>query len=313
MQGPGKAEWPFPFSLFRNIKLFYVVFAAVMVSALIVPTLCTQNQSTPVDDSDVRVVTQTTTPSPIPTGTGTPDATVTETPSASATPTGTGTPDVTATATLSTSTTPTPTGTPDGSATPTPTPSPGPTSTPEPTASPGPKQYAKAPEMTIDTAKKYFATMKTARGDIRIELDAIAAPKTVNSFVFLAREGFYDGVTFHRVLPGFVAQAGAPTGTGGGGPGYTIPDEQNDLKHDVGVIAMAKPSDPQTVQPLPDSAGSQFYITLAPEHHLDGLYTVFGHVVEGMDVLKALTPRDPSSGAELPPGDVIVSITIEEQ
>ncbi len=126
------------------------------------------------------------------------------------------------------------------------------------TTTPGLKEFGKAPDVTIDTTRAYFATIKTAKGDIRIQLDAVKATQTVNSFVFLAREGYFDGVTFHRVLPGFVAQAGDPTGTGSGGPGYTVPDESNDLKHESGVIAMAKPADPETGLPVPNSARSQF-------------------------------------------------------
>ncbi len=173
-----------------------------------------------------------------------------------------------------------------------------------PTAQAG--KYSAPPPMTIDTNKTYVATIKTDKGDIMVELNAKAAPQTVNNFVFLAREHFYDGTTFHRVIPGFVAQGGDPTGTGTGGPGYTIPDEQNDLKHEEGVIAMAKSS-------APNSAGSQFYITLAPQPSLDGHYTVFGKVTAGMDVVKSLTPRDPSKGGNLPPGDKIQTITIEEK
>lgn len=191
------------------------------------------------------------------------------------------------------------TGTPSGSVTP------GPSETPP--ASPT------APPLTIDPAKTYFATIHTAKGDIRLQLDAAKAPQTVNNFVALARQGFYDNTTFHRVIPGFVAQGGDPTGTGGGGPGYTIPDEQSGLVHDAGVIAMAKEYDPQSQTPVKDSAGSQFYITLTPQHSLDGQFTVFGHVVSGMEVLQALTPRDPSQGGTLPPGDAITGITIEEQ
>ena len=118
----------------------------------------------------------------------------------------------------------------------------------------------------------------TADGDILIELYPDSAPNTVANFKALAGEGFYDGLTFHRVIPGFVAQGGDPKGNGTGGPGYTIKAEFNDRKHERGTLAMARSADP-------DSAGSQFYICLEPQPHLDGQYTVFGKVVEGMDVV----------------------------
>lgn len=182
--------------------------------------------------------------------------------------------------------------------------------TPSPTATPSTtKRYPAAPAMQIDPNKTYIATIKMAKGgEIKVQLDPKAAPQTVNNFVFLARDGFYDGVTFHRVIPGFVAQGGDPTGTGSGGPGYSIPDEAkgNPLKHEEGVIAMANAG--------PNTAGSQFYITLAPQPSLDnGAYTVFGKVISGMDVVKGITARDPSRGANLPPGDKIETITIEER
>jgi peptidylprolyl isomerase len=140
-----------------------------------------------------------------------------------------------------------------------------------------------------------------------IELYPKSAPQTVNSFIFLAEEGWFDGVTFHRVLPGFVAQTGDPTGTGVGGPGYTLPLEIDPaLSHaEAGMVAMARSSDP-------NSAGSQWYITLGDASMLDGQYTIFGKVVEGMDVVQAITPRDPSVDPTVPPGDKIVTITIEK-
>jgi len=157
--------------------------------------------------------------------------------------------------------------------------------------------YGEPPEMQIDTTQSYEATISTAKGDIVVELDAGAAPKTVNNFVFLTREGFYDGLTFHRVDPGFVIQGGDPLGTGRGGPGYTVPAEIG-LEHVKGAVAMARLSD--QVNPERASSGSQFYITLAETPHLDGAYTVFGEVVEGMDVVESISE-----------GDVIQSITIE--
>jgi peptidylprolyl isomerase len=166
--------------------------------------------------------------------------------------------------------------------------------------------FDKAPPFTIDRNKGYIATIKFPTGDVVIELNAQAAPLTVNNFVFLARQHFYDGITCHRVIPNFVAQCGDPTGTGSGGPGYTIPDEKSPLRHDTGAVAMAKTS-------APNSAGSQFYITMAPQPSLDaGGYTVFGQVISGQDVVDKLTPRDPATNPNAPPGERIISITIQE-
>lgn len=148
--------------------------------------------------------------------------------------------------------------------------------------------------MTIDTSKSYKASIITAKGTMEVTLDAKAAPVTVNNFVFLAKDRFYDGLTFHRVEPGFVIQGGDPNGDGSGGPGYTIADEQSGLLHDEGAIAMAKSS-------APNSAGSQFYVTLGAQHDLDGRYTVFGKVTAGNDV-----------PAKIGVGDVITRITIAE-
>ncbi len=166
------------------------------------------------------------------------------------------------------------------------------------------KQFT-APEQTIDTSKTYVATITTEKGDIVVELSN-DTPITTNSFVFLACKGFYDGLTFHRVLPGFVAQGGDPTGTGAGGPGYTIQGEFEGAVFDAGVIGMARGQDP-------NSAGSQFFITLDATHDLDGQYAAFGHVTSGMDVAQQLTPRDPQQNPDAPPGDVMETITIEEQ
>lgn len=159
--------------------------------------------------------------------------------------------------------------------------------------------YDQAPAMQIDASASYEAKISTEKGEIVAELDASAAPRTVNNFVFLARQGFYDGLTFHRVEPGFVIQGGDPLGTGGGGPGYTVPAEI-ELEHVEGAIAMARMGD--QVNPERASSGSQFYITLDETPHLDGAYTVFGEVVEGMDVVEQIAV-----------GDEIESITIEEQ
>lgn len=165
------------------------------------------------------------------------------------------------------------------------------------------KQYDTPPPMTIDTAKKYSAVMKTVRGDITIELLTDIAPASVNNFVFLAREGFYDGCTFHRVIPGFVAQGGDPTGSGRGGPGYRFKDELSPTPYVQGIVGMANAG--------PNTNGSQFYIMLGDAPHLTGRYTAFGKVTAGMDAVLAIRPRDPERDRE--PGDQIVSITITEE
>ncbi|KPL82902.1 peptidylprolyl isomerase [Thermanaerothrix daxensis] len=162
--------------------------------------------------------------------------------------------------------------------------------------------------MVINPTRQYTATLKTEKGDIVIRLYADKAPFTVNNFVFLARNGWYNGVTFHRVIPDFVAQTGDPTGTGLGGPGYQFPNEIDpNLKYDrAGIVGMANAG--------PNTNGSQFFITYQALPDLDGNYPIFGEVISGMDVLKALTPRDPDqSQGVLPPGDKILSVTIEEK
>ncbi len=170
----------------------------------------------------------------------------------------------------------------------------------------GEKSFASPPEMIIDPERTYTATIHTEKGDIVLELFAKDTPITTNNFVFLSCKGFYDGLTFHRVIPGFMAQGGDPTGTGAGGPGYTIPDEQDAASFDApGMLSMGRSS-------LPNSAGSQFFITYSPQTHLDRDFTVFGRVTEGMEVLEQLTPRDPEQAPRAEPGDVIRSITIEE-
>ena len=169
------------------------------------------------------------------------------------------------------------------------------------------RQFTECPPITIDSAKQYTATLKTEKGDIVLEFYPDVAPMAVNSFIFLARNGWFDGVTFHRVLPGFVAQAGDPTGTGFGGPGYAFDNEVSpDLNFDqAGVLGMANAG--------PGSNGSQFFITLGPTSHLDGGYTIFGRVIEGLDVVNSLTERNPEQNANLPPGDKILSVSIEER
>jgi cyclophilin family peptidyl-prolyl cis-trans isomerase len=168
-------------------------------------------------------------------------------------------------------------------------------------------QFTDCPPMKIDVTKQYLATLHTEKGDIVIELYADKAPITVNSFIFLARNGWFDGITFHRVIPGFVAQAGDPSGTGYGTPGYAFKNEiSSDLKFDgPGVVGMANVG--------ADSNGSQFFITYSAQPTLDGSYTIFGKVIQGMDVATRLTARDPSQSADLPPGDKILNVTIEEK
>ncbi len=158
--------------------------------------------------------------------------------------------------------------------------------------------------MTIDPQKKYTARIKTGKGDIVVELFADKAPKTVNNFVFLAREGYYDNTTFHRVIKPFMIQGGDPTGTGRGGPGYRFEDEfHTDLRHDApGILSMANAG--------PNTNGSQFFITHIPTPHLDNRHSVFGKVIEGMDVVNAIPERDPARARE--PGEKLITIQIEE-
>ncbi len=181
--------------------------------------------------------------------------------------------------------------------------------TPPPAAAPTArvKQWSQAPAMQIDVNKSYTATLHMSKGDIVIELLPKSAPITVNSFVFLARQGYFDGVTFHRVLPGFVAQGGDPTGSGMGGPGYQFVNEIDPaLTFDAaGIVAMANAG--------PNTNGSQFFITYAALPDLNGSYTIFGRVTSGMDVANNLTPRDPSQNPNAPPGDTITSVAITEK
>lgn len=149
------------------------------------------------------------------------------------------------------------------------------------------KQWKNQPEMVIDRKKKYTAALKTDKGDIIVGLYADKVPNTVNNFVFLAREGFYDGTIFHRVINNFMAQGGDPTGTGRGGPGYSFNDEFDPkLCHDKpGVLSMANAG--------PNTNGSQFFLTHVPTPWLDGKHSVFGQVIKGLDVLLSIPPRDP--------------------
>ncbi len=157
------------------------------------------------------------------------------------------------------------------------------------------KQWNDPPEMQIDTHKTYKLMIETNRGSMELELYSEHAPKTVNNFVFLAKEGYYDGVVFHRVISNFMIQGGDPTGTGRGGPGYKFEDEVagNPLKHERGVISMANAG--------PNTNGSQFFITHSPQSHLDGKHTVFGRVVTGLDVVDAIEQ-----------GDTMVKLTVSE-
>ena len=167
------------------------------------------------------------------------------------------------------------------------------------------KHYSAPPSMGIDPKQKYQATFKTEKGDFVIELYADKAPKTVNNFVFLARDGFYDNTTFHRVIKGFMAQGGDPTGSGRGDPGYKFADEFNSsLKHNsAGILSMANAG--------PNTNGSQFFITYGPTPHLDGKHAVFGKVTSGMDVVNAIPERDPMRAAA--PGIRINTIEISEE
>jgi cyclophilin family peptidyl-prolyl cis-trans isomerase len=161
--------------------------------------------------------------------------------------------------------------------------------------------------MILDPAKKYQATLKTEKGDIVIELFADKAPLAVNSFIFLAEQNWFDNITFHRVIEGFVAQAGDPSGSGMGGPGYLFDNEITaDLKFDqAGLLGMANAG--------PGTNGSQFFITFAPIPQLDGGYTIFGKVISGLDVAESLTPRDPQQSSDLPPGDKLLDVVITIQ
>lgn len=170
----------------------------------------------------------------------------------------------------------------------------------------GRKTYSALPPMTIDVQKTYTATITTPRGDIVIKLRPDLAPQTVNSFVFLAKEGFYNGLTWHRVLPNFMAQGGDPTGTGSGGPGYSVPDEFTDkvLFDRPGLVAMAHSA-------LPNSNGSQFFITTGPAPHLNNQYTIFGEVIQGQEIVSGIPLRNPDQNPTTS-GEQIVKITISE-
>jgi cyclophilin family peptidyl-prolyl cis-trans isomerase/protein-disulfide isomerase len=165
-------------------------------------------------------------------------------------------------------------------------------------------RYTSCPPMVVDPGKKYTATITTTKGKVVVELLPDKAPLTVNNFVFLARDGYFDNIPFHRVIPGFVAQSGDPSGSGFGGPGYEIVNEVTDLIFDgEGILGMANAG--------ADTNGSQWFITYAAQPNLDGKYTVFGKVLEGMDIVNTITPVDPQQGVVAEP-DLILSITITE-
>ena len=195
--------------------------------------------------------------------------------------------------------------------TPTPAKAPAPNWGTAATPSPAPKRMLKPgdspapPAGALDKSKSYTATFKTDKGDFTVELFDDEAPLTVENFVNLARIGYYDGVTFHRVIEGFMAQGGDPTGTGGGGPGYRFKDEFSPNRtHDgPGVLSMANAG--------PGTNGSQFFITFEATPHLDGKHSVFGKVIEGMSVVNSLTVRDPGTATK--PGDEIATIEITEK
>ena len=154
--------------------------------------------------------------------------------------------------------------------------------------------YSAPPQMVIDPKKKYSATIETGKGKLDLDLFAADVPVTVNNFVFLAREGYYDNTTFHRIIADFMAQGGDPTGTGRGGPGYCFADEFTNHVHCAGALSMANAG--------PNTNGSQFFITYSPQPHLNNHHSVFGQLTAGMDVLKQLRN-----------GDSIVKITIKEE
>ena len=157
------------------------------------------------------------------------------------------------------------------------------------------KQWDTQPELQIDTAGNYKVTMETSKGTIEIDLYAEAAPKTVNNFVFFVKEGYYDGISFHRVIPDFMIQGGDPTGSGSGGPGYRFEDEfdGNPHRHERGTLSMANAG--------PGTNGSQFFICHSPQGHLDGRHTVFGKVTEGLDIVDAIQQ-----------GDEMIKVTVTE-
>lgn len=171
----------------------------------------------------------------------------------------------------------------------------------------GKRQFKSCPDWVIQPGKQYLATLHTEKGDVVIQLFADLVPNTVNNFVFLARQGWYDNITFHRVISGVVVQTGDPSGTGLGNPGYLINTES------VPTLKFDRPGMVGMTSPAPDANGSQFFILLQPNPQLDGQYTLFGQVISGLDVLQKLTPRDPQFGVDTPPGDRLFRVTITER
>jgi cyclophilin family peptidyl-prolyl cis-trans isomerase/protein-disulfide isomerase len=171
----------------------------------------------------------------------------------------------------------------------------------------GERQFAACPPLTIDSNKQYIATLQTEKGDVTIQLFADKAPVTVNSFIFLVKNGWYANITFHRVIPKLFAQTGDPSGTGKGNPGYYVITEilPTLTFNGPGMVAM--------VNSGPDTSGGQFFITYGPAAQFDGKFTIFGQVLTGMDILQSLTPRDAQSGVDTPPGDKLINITIDEK
>ena len=268
--------------------------AAVFVAAIIVAG-CASPPAMPTPDIEATVAAAVQAALPTPMPTVTPDvpatveagiqATMTAQPTATPLPTPTMTPAPTATPA------PTPTPTPE----PTVTPTPEPTVTPIPTPTPvsRPRQYSAPPAMTIETDKTYTARIVTNRGELTAELFPADAPNTVDNFVFLAREGFYDGVIFHRIIKDFMVQTGDPTGTGTGGPGYRFADETVSRPYTKGILAMANAG--------PDTNGSQFFIVHSADAGLPPNYTIFGQVTDGLPVLDTIanTPVRPSPHGEV--------------
>src|ERR1700752_3851401 len=171
----------------------------------------------------------------------------------------------------------------------------------------GKRQYGSCPPLTVQQNRQYIATLHTEKGDVVVQLFEDKNPVTVNSFIFLARDGWYDNITFHRVIPDLFAQTGDPSGTGKGNPGYYVITEIDpSLRFTTsGMVAM--------VNSGPDTSGSQFFITYGTTTQYDGQYTIFGQVLSGMEIVRALTPRDAKPGTDTPPGDKLISITIEEK
>ena len=171
----------------------------------------------------------------------------------------------------------------------------------------GKRQYTTCPAITVQQNKQYIATLHTEKGNVVIQLFADKAPMTVNSFLFLVRDGWYDNLTFHRVIPDVFAQTGDPSGTGKGNPGYYVITEIDP------ALTFDKPGMVAMVNSGPDTSGSQFFITYGPVPQYNGQYTIFGQVLSGMDVLQQLTPRDAQPGIDTPPGNKLISITIDEK